>query len=167
MIRKVERKKGATLIELTIVLAVLAIVSTMIVSFSVFLSARVDTSVKANSLMQDVVSIKATFESWVNDLTEEQATFSCEDASSLKATVNSSEYSITITDNVLSATMPSGEDITINLEVVNTLTFNVVENGSKTQTLFICKAHYWADDKLQYFSFTVNPFVSDVVQGGA
>ena len=165
MIKRRKLKKGATLIELTVVLAVLAIVSTMIVSFSVFLSARVDTSVKANSLMQDVVSIKATFEGWVDELTEEQATFSCEN-SSLKATVNSSEYSIALTDNVLSATMPSGEDLTINITVIKELAFNVVENDSKTQTLFICKAFYWADNKLQYFSFTVNPFVNDVVQGG-
>ncbi len=167
MIKREKLKKGATLIEITIVLAVLAIVSTMVVSFSVFLSARVNTSVKANSLMQDVVSIKATLESWVEDLTNEEATFSCEDSSTLKATANGNEYCIVLADNVLSATMPSGEDLSIKVEVVNALTFNVVENDNQTQTLFICKAFYWADNKLQYFSFTVNPFVNDVVQGGA
>lgn len=109
--------------------------------------------------MQDVVSIKTTFESWVNELTKEDATFTCQDGS-LTANKDGVDYSIILDDNTLTATLPSG-NISIKIEQVFAISFNYKENPN--QTLYVCKAFYFADNSAQYFSFTCNPFVGDLV----
>lgn len=161
MIKKSGYKKGATLIELSVVLAVLSIITVMAVSFSIFFSERTKTSVKANDLMQEVASIKKVVENWTNDLSYNDAIFSLENSSTMVGEVNGAKYYLSLSDNRLSANLLNGESLSYSLIAFETLTFNIQENA--TQTLFICKAFYTANDTVQYISFTVNPFVGDVV----
>ncbi len=163
MIKKGKLKKGATLIELSVVLAVLSIISTMVISFSIFFSERVKTTVKANNLMQDVVAVKAVMESWIDDLTQNNATFSCADNNNkLIGDINGTQYSIALENKLLSATLVSGGQISYRVEAISVLTFDVIKNSDQTQTLYICKAFYQADNTVDYFSFTINPYVGDL-----
>ncbi len=166
MANKGKLKKGATLIELSVVLAVLSIISTMVVSFSIFLSERTKTTVKTNDLMQDVVYTKTITKSWVDSLTINNAHFSCQDGN-LSASIDQNEYLISLNDKSLSATMPNGQTLSIKLNVITEIKFNIITNAKGNQTLYICKAFYHAENGVQYFSFAINPFVGDIVQGGA
>ena len=152
MIKKGRLKKGATLMELTIVLAVLAIIITMVTSFSVFFSQRTKASVKANDLLQDVVSIKAVMEAWVDDQTNNNLDF-----------LDENNYP-RLSNGVLSAEL-TNNTVTCGLVVVNKLVFSFLNNQSPTQPqkLFICKAFYTLEAQEQYISFTINPFVGDLV----
>ena len=161
--KKGKLKKGATLIELSVVLAVLSIISTMVISFSIFFSERVKTTVKANNLMQDVVAVKAVMESWIDDLTENNATFSCEDTDKkLIGDINGTKYSIALSDDILVGTLSTGGQVSCRVEVIEDLRFSIASNNSGDQTLYICKAFYQADNMVEYFSFTINPFVGDL-----
>ena len=161
MFKKDARKKGATLMELTVVLAVLSIITTMVVTFSIFLGERTKATVKSNDLMQEIVSIKAVVENWTNDLSYNDAIFSLENSSTMVGEVNGAKYYLSLSDNRLSANLSNGENLYCSVTAFDALTFNIQENA--TQTLFICKAFYTANDTVQYISFTVNPFVGDVV----
>ncbi len=164
--KKGKLKKGATLVELSVVLAVLSIIATMAVSFSIFFSQRVKTTVKANNLMQDVVAVKAVMESWVDDLTQNGATFSCEDSNKLIGNVNDNEYSISLLDDILVGTLTNGGQVSCRVEVIEALTFSIATNSKGDQTLYICKAFYNADDIVEHFSFAINPYVGDLLKGG-
>lgn len=163
MIKKGSYKKGATLVELSVVLAVLSIISTMVISFTIFLSERTKTTVKVNNLMQDVVVIKTVVESWASDLSKSNAQFGVEEDYSTLVAVDSygEKHQLSKTENNLSATLLNGEILSHELSVVSELKFNVQSNG--TQTLFICRVFYLADNVVQTFSFTINPFVGDLV----
>ncbi len=163
MIKKGSYKKGATLIELSVVLAVLSIISTMVISFTIFLSERTKTTVKVNNLMQDVVVIKTAVESWASDLSKSNAQFGVEEDYSILVAVDSygEKHQLAKTENNLSATLPNGETLSYKLSVVSELRFNVQSNGA--QTLFRCRVFYSADNVIQTFSFTINPFVGDLV----
>ena len=166
MLKNGRLKKGATLMELTIVLAVLAIIATMVATFSVFFNQRTKATVKANDLMQDVVSIKAVMEAWASDMSKkDNVEFTCEnDNIVLSASANDNDYSISLSNGVLSAEL-TNTTITSGLVVVNKLEFSFLNNQSPTQPqkLFICKAFYTLEAQEQYISFTINPFVGDLV----
>ena len=161
MFKKDARKKGATLMELTVVLAVLSIITTMVVTFSIFLGERTKATVKSNDLMQEVVSIKAVVEKWVNDLSENDAIFSIENSTTIVAETDGSKYYLTLNGNLLSANLFNNENLFCTINAFDTLAFNIQKNSG--QTLFICRAFYSSENLVQYFSFTVNPFVGDVV----
>ena len=162
MTNKGKLKKGATLVELSVVIAVLSIISTMVVSFSIFLSERTKTTVKANDLMQDIVSTKTITKSWVENLTTLDAEFYCQDGV-LSASIDQNEYLITLNDGTLSATMPNGQTLSVKLNVITEIRFNKQTNSSGSETIYICKAFYQADNGVKYFAFAINPFVGDIV----
>ena len=113
--------------------------------------------------MQDVVAVKAVMESWIDDLTQNNATFSCADTNNkLIGDVNGTQYSIALENKLLSATLVSGGQISYRVEAISVLTFDVIKNSDQTQTLYICKAFYQADNTVDYFSFTINPYVGDL-----
>ena len=148
--------------EITVVLAVVAIIATMVATFSVFLSGRSKISIKTNDLMQDVVSIKAVMEAWTNDLSKE-ANIEFPDGENINIlSTTDNNYFVSLSNGVLSAKFKTDDKtLTQALVVVDKLVFNVLKN--ETQKLFICKAFYTLENEEQYISFTINPFVGDAV----
>lgn len=180
------KRKGTTLTEMVVILAVLAIISTVVVSFSLAVSRRVRVSSAKLEAMQDVEVIEALTESWINALREQGATFELKstdgseisnndltDHAVLYASVPGATDAYTLRYNyatkTLEGNLPDGESkkIEYTSNLITKIEFTVkpgpVNSGSPG--LFICKVEYTVplvgsdtDNKFDY-TFCVNPRV--------
>lgn len=72
MRRLVNRKKGATLAELCVVLAVITIISVVVVSFSVMVHQRVNISTDKLKAMEDITIVEHFIEGWVETMMQDR-----------------------------------------------------------------------------------------------
>ena len=80
----------------------------------------------------------------------------------ITAEFNGNTYGVNIEGTILSAKLPNDEKITCSVYLINSLSFNIEKNES--QTLYVCKAYFsLTDNKVDYLTFTINPYVGDVV----
>ena len=141
-------KKGALLAEACVALAVVAIISTLVLSFTLLVNRRVIVSEAKTAFMEDVVLTKAVIEPWyAENKTADGLGFDEE-----------------------SKTLTTGE-VSVVLETVTKITFDVMKNGTDS-ILFVSMTYelpYQGDKKdmrPHYFTFCVNPHVGDTVIGG-
>lgn len=69
------KRKGTTLAEIAIVLAVLSVISTVVLSFVLMVSRRARASSARLEAMQDIEFVETLTESWINVMRENGATF--------------------------------------------------------------------------------------------
>lgn len=182
------KRKGTTLTEMAVILAVLAIISTVVVSFSLAVSRRVRVSSAKLEAMQDVEVIEALTESWIDALRAEGATFQCPTISSddggqsgegtpyhtkLQATINDSEksnYELQYNPDTktFKGVLPDGKSISYTSEVITAIKFSTAPTtlvNPGASGLFICTVEYTVplagsdtDNEFEY-TFCVNPRV--------
>ena len=155
-------KKGFSLLELSIVLAIVSIVSVMAITFSALISGKITTGTKKLNFMQDVEVIEASLESWVDVLISEGAVFSVENGN-VKATKNSTEYKVTFDDGVLKAILPT-RTIKTNTETVDSISFDLITKNN--EVLFFCTVTTTLKNAPSTYVFTINTYVGDVMGGG-
>ena len=153
-------KKGFTIAELCVVLAIVAIVSAMVVSFSVLLSARTRESSARLDAMNDLELVESAAEGWLSRMGLEGAVVS-QNGSGLTATVTdgagtSSTYTLSVYGNMLTGTLPGNEVMTVVLEQVNDIDFTILQNAG--DTLCICTV---TDSEGNTHTVCVNPHVGD------
>ena len=146
-------KKGALLAEACVALAVVAVISTLVLSFTLVVNRRVIVSEAKTAFMEDVVLTKAVIEPWYAD-NHTQDDFSLDGLSFDEE----------------SKTLTTGE-VSVVLETVTKITFDVMDNETDS-ILFVSMTYllpYQGDKKdmrPHYFTFCVNPHVGDTVIGG-
>ena len=153
------RKKGATLVELSVVLAVVAIISTMVISFIVMLSGRADSTTQKVNLNQEIVMVEKTVETWVDKLVKDGATFS-QDGTAL---LDGNEYSFSVLEDSLSFSLPESQSLSCPTQQIQQFVMTTKTNGNKT--LFICKVFFYSGGQPDYITFTVYPFVGTNIGG--
>lgn len=176
------KRKGTTLTEMVVILAVLAIISTVVVSFSLAVSRRVRVSSAKLEAMQDVEVIEALTESWIDALRAKGAEFQCPTISSddekrsgnpdhtkLQATVGNTTYELNYDSatKIFKGTLPDGKSISYTSEVITAIKFSTEPNkvNPGASGLFICTVEYTVplagsdtDNEFEY-TFCVNPRV--------
>lgn len=150
-------KKGALLAEACVALAVVAIISTLVLSFTLLVNRRVIVCEAKTAFMEDVVLTKAMIEPWFEKNQDKNQEFIDEN--------------LVFTDKTLTV-----EGTSVVLETVTNVTFEVLKNETDS-ILFVAMTYqlpYQGDRKdmrLYHFTFCVNPRVGDTVtvqvQGGA
>ena len=134
---KIKRaKKGVTLVELTIVLALVAIIGTAVVAFTVALSNRVKNSNAKTSLYNQTRLIEEYVKDWIDDCVKNQGEIVVE-SQRVTATKGEAQASISKTQNEFKVVKLDGNEKTIKLENGLTVNFNVIEKGN--DQLFIIK----------------------------
>lgn len=152
-----KRRKGTTLMELSVVLALVAIVSALVVSFSVLMSQRVALSTTRLNAMNDMESVDAFVEGWlgrmkllgaelslvVNESIDE-TTGETTNQTKLKAGKDGKEYILFFDENafMLIGDLPDGTSMTYTPTVVTGIKFMQVENWDKTDKLFFYSLTY-------------------------
>jgi len=176
-----EKRKGATLSEMMVVLAVIAVISTIVVSFSLMMNLRVKVAGARLAAAQDLSVIETITESWIDSYMDENATFSIDANGALVANVaGGASGTLKLDKEKLVGIIPDGTPVTCNTKNFNSIIFSfVTKDGDSTVTpgedaVFFATVTYsipLANDQIRTYTyvFSVNPHVGEVIpvlQGG-
>lgn len=172
-------RKGTTLAELCVVLALVAIVSTMVVSFSLLMSQRVTLSTTRLNVMNDLESVDAIAEGWLGQMKLLGAELSLQTHENtgrkwIQAKKDAQTYTLSFDEEekMLKGTLPDGEDMVFAPTAVRGIEFDQVENWNKTDRLFFYTVIYnlpGADGSngQQTQTFCANPRVGETYGNAA
>lgn len=158
-------RRGFTLTELVIVLAVLAIVSTMVISFTAMVTNSRQLSSARLDALGDVRVAEAVIESFI----EENAGAT---VSNDKSSITANEKSISFNKKgegelggSLVVTVGEDPETSVALERVTNITFD--EYGDNTDKIYYCTIEYKVGNHVFDYTFCVNPYVGESVGGQA
>ena len=168
MNRKKRTTRGVTLAELCIVMAVIAIVSTMVVSFTVLMQARTSLIAADRDTIADIGSVESALDTFIRKYDSDQYTLKIDKYSVGETVVSNTldEYYalqvLTSDDTVVAKLMlgfdtdeqmrtsvdsvkiTDGKTVTssLPLHMVTNLEFEIVSDSGNDSTLVICKVTY-------------------------
>ena len=156
-------KKGFTLAELSIVLALVAVISAVVVSFAIMMSERTKANQYKLNLIQELDFVETTIEGFVDSVGGANAVFDDSSSGVLSADVGGNTHSISfsVDSSVLTVSRPDISEYSITLETINGLSFKVV--SSANESLIMCTATYFDNNALIRQTFTVFSRVGQTV----
>lgn len=160
MKQNVSKKKGVTLAEICVVLAIISICSVMVVSFSLMVNRRSAAAQARLAAMEDMTSLEIVVESWVERLTVAGATFTGE-PEMLSATLQGVSYTCTFDGERLVGTLPDGTELTYLPETVTAISFTAAQKSA--DSIFFCTVTYEINGEASPYTFCVNPYVGETV----
>ena len=138
-------KSGFTLVELCVVLALLAILATMTVSFSVLMNGFAAENKAEYEFLEDHATLKETLGVWAaeNDVTG--SVFKINEDGTLTVTENGVEQNVSFADGVLTlgGEQKAGLDtidgviFTANDKLIKCVTYRIAENGERIEHSFV------------------------------
>ena len=171
---KRNKKKGATLAEMCIVMAVVAIVSLSVTSFATMASGRGTAAATKLDAMGDLEIVEAVVESWILEATKEPENITeikaVEGGISITLSNPNTTASVMFSDHTLNVTFhrESGA-VFYRLKSIKNLAFEVEQSSDKTATLYYCTVTYQYRNgivtKDQTYTFCVYPRVGEIVGG--
>jgi len=165
---KKSAKRGFTLAELTIALAVLAIVVVVVSSFTAMIMANTASTTEKLSAINDISGIETVVENWIARNAKDGASFTVENGQIL-AKIGEETYDIVFANNKIISYYPEPEiDVIHDTKTVKKITFDrVVKNGDE---LFLCTIDYTLNFKKRVYekqyTFCVNPYIGEIVEVG-
>lgn len=158
-------RKGATLAELMIVIAVLAIAATMVTSFSSMLHGAQGISNARYQAMQDVKVAESLIEGFIeNNHTTATIGEYKDNRLAFEATWNNDKYEsgkfVWFTRGLLVINNGEGSS-TLELESLDSIGFSVVTDDNNRDTLYYCTITYLINDQPYTYTFCVNPYVGE------
>lgn len=166
-------RRGFTLTELVIVLAVLAIVSTMVISFTAMVTNSRQLSSARLDALGDVRVAEAVIESFIeeNEITTEfkkdQNNNTIPVENKLEAGDKSIELLIENEDYKLVVKNGNETESNITLERVTKIAFDEYGNEDNTDKIYYCTIEYKVGNHVFDYTFCVNPYVGESVGGQA
>ena len=155
-------RRGVTVAELVVALALVSVMSIVVISFIMLMNSRTKANAANDTVIQDRQIIKAGVEAWLENSLADGAAFSLQaDNKSVCSQYDGVENSCTLVfeDGVLQGTYPNGEPLTIRTKSVSDITFQLMmADGSKDFLLF-CTVIGGEEDlgKKTSYTFCVNP----------
>ena len=163
-------RKGVTLAEMCIVLAVVAIVSLSVASFATMAGGRGTAAATKLDAMGDLEIVEAIVESWILE--------AAKDPKNEIAVVNNREITVSIDGAKKGSIVRSGQTLHISfpgetgaiiyqLKTMKDIAFAAVQNEEKTSTIYYCTVTYQYRNgivtKEQTYTFCVYPRVGEIV----
>ena len=158
-------RKGVTLAEMCIVLAVVAIVSLSVASFATMAGGRGTAAATKLDAMGDLEIVEAIVESWILEAANREKNIEiAEDGSTIFTTINKNDK-IGLSGKTLQVSFPDGEeDIYYNLKSITGLKFDWAGDDAK---IYYCTVTYQYRNgivtKEQTYTFCVYPRVGEIV----
>ena len=152
MKKNAKNRRGFTIAELTIVLAVIAVVSTMVVSYVTIITQRNRAATERLNVMQDIQVIESMTEAWIEEISNigvtDDTLISIDDTSvAMKFDLASSTY-CALTKYETTA--------------IKSVTYR--SEGSDDILYFVTVTYALSDKNgLQTYTFCVNPYVGEGV----
>jgi prepilin-type N-terminal cleavage/methylation domain-containing protein len=168
---RIKQKRGFTLSELCIVLALVAVVATIVTSFCLVVHQRSVISSARLNIVNEVNVVETFVERWVDKMSEKGATFSISEDGTLTATLEGVDYEATFSEGVFNGAVPSGENgMTFSTTSIDSVVFEIEsQNGD---TIFFCTAtallpQVNGDAKEEKYTFCVNSRIGESFGGVA
>ena len=163
-----ETKRGMTLVELTVVLAVIAIVSTLVVTFVLMLSEESRLASARLNALEEIELVESLTETWLEDNPDAKLNNDPE-SDGVRIVVESLDKSdnITLTKSVDGTVAygykNGGSTSSITLEQITGLTVKVTEStdADSVDKLFVCTLTYEAGGATESYVFCVDPHKGD------
>ena len=163
-------KKAFTIAELTIVLALITIVSGMVISFSTLVDKRKDSAQANLDLISDINNARVTLTNWLDVMSRKDSILCLgeidgnTDNTTLIAKVDAEQYEVKMREDYLGLQIigASGErnDFKLNLSCVFQMCFDVY--GTEEQMLFVTIICNVGKKQVSY-TFTVRSHIGSVV----
>lgn len=160
-----KHRKGFTLSELCIVLALVAMVSTIVISFCLIMNKRSVISRARLDIVNEVNAVETFVEQWADKMTEQGAVFGKTEDGSLLATVNNVDYGATFVNGELKASVPdSANEMTFATTRIESMAFDLVSKDG--DTIFFCTAtallpQVNGEAKEEKYTFCVNSRIGE------
>jgi prepilin-type N-terminal cleavage/methylation domain-containing protein len=138
-------KGGFTLVELCVVLALLAILTTMIVSFSVLMNGFVAENKAEYEFLEDHAMLKERLCTWVAENDVSGSVFAINESGMLTVTENGTERSVSFAGGVLSLDDEKikgfdaidGMSFTSNEKLIKCVTYRTEKGGQRVENSFV------------------------------
>lgn len=140
-------RRGVSIMEMSVVLALVSVVSLLVASFTVMVNLRSTTGVIKNRVADDLRLSKILLENWTETVTETygaQLTVAA-DGESLMATIDGVIYATQLTEDSLIATLPDGQQLHCPIGEISVLTFqgmNRMDGEQLQDAIWFCTAEY-------------------------
>ena len=160
-----KNRKGFTLSELCIVLALVAIVSTIVISFCLIMNKRSAISRARLDIVNEVNAVETLIEKWVDNMSEQGAVFSKTEDGSLVATVNNADYGASFANGEFKASVPDGDnEMTFATTRIESIAFDLISKDG--DTIFFCTAtallpQVNGEAKEEKYTFCVNSRIGE------
>ena len=158
------RKKGMSLAEICVVLAVISIAALMVSSFTVMVGARSAVSAAKLKVMEDTALAESLLDGWVHQMTGADAVIDV-DSGTIYGVKDSVIYTVTLEDGMLTAPLPEGKQMAVELTTVTAIT--VQRAQSDGDAIYFCTVTYpdpRGGDEEQTYTFCINPRVGEKVE---
>ena len=139
------RKRGDTLAELCVVMAVIAVIGTMTISFCFVLRNHARLAVTQNNVTEELGEWGKTFRTWVSLFDSESYFFATDGANLYAVASDGTEYSLTMTeDHVLLGLCPDGTTVTSVATSVQTVEYRLIpsQDPDNGRLLIDCRVNY-------------------------
>lgn len=138
-------KRGFTVVELSVVLALMAILVTLIISFSVLMSGFSEGNKVEYAFLKEHAALKDALCSWVAENDGPDSVFSIDNDGTLTVTANGNERTVYYTDGALSLVGArimwldaiDGVVFTVNDKLIKCVTYRNRENGEPIECSFV------------------------------
>ena len=148
-------RRGMTVSELMVVLAVLTIVIVMVVSFSTMVGSTSKLAKAKLDALNDIKLAESVIENFIED-NSGQITILSEGKIG-----NTAGENISFSNGYLIVSRTGGNGTTIEMETVNSIKFSMNENAS--DTLYYCTITYAIGDSDFDYTFCVNPYAGEQI----
>ena len=154
MKNKNNTRRGATITELLVVIAVIAIAAGMVATFSTMVSANRELSQARLDALQDIKLAETVIENFIEDNASSGLIVS-------ESSINHSGDRITFANGALNIYPAVGSDtnpLSINLETITEITFDVIGDDDK---IYYCTIIYDIGGTPFDYTFCVNPYAGE------
>ena len=134
------RKKGMSLAEICVVLAVISIAALMVTSFTVMVGARATVSSARLSTMQDMETTQTLLSNWITRMAIEGAEVDVGAQGELYAQKDGALYTVILEDDALTASLPQGRNVTVPVTVITKLSVEALR--SHGDAIYFCTVTY-------------------------
>ena len=135
-----KNRKGSSIAELYIIIAVVAIAAVVVISFSMMVGLRSSVAQARTNALSDIRVIQSICATWCDQFTELDATFSS-DGNAVYADWEGDSYILSLSRNILSAVMPDGSVQTFECSEGTTLAVSLLTEGNNTLFVFTVSYH--------------------------
>ena len=163
------KKKGSSLAEMSVVLAVVSIVALAVVSFTTMVSARSTVSAAKLKMMEDRQLIKVVLEGWLDRAVKANATVTVDENGVISASLSEGELcTVLLEEDRIVAPVPGEDPLFCPINTLTSLTFIEMshENGD---AIYFCTAEYELPNPSggviqRSFTFALNPHIGDAYE---
>ncbi len=139
-----KRKKGVTLVELCVVMALIAIIGSSVVTFSALVKRRTDASSQNGAVLEDLSNVEMTLKQWIMHFDNADYTFELEDggeaivAKSAKDGSSASRISL----NEDKTMLVSENRVSLEVSRLLGMKFEIIESAKTHRSLIRCTVQY-------------------------